>query len=578
MAKILEEKNVTVESWQIKVLPIDKTLDYIMQHGSSVARFGDGEMDIIAGHSIPYQPYHPDLAKELRQIMGLSSSPEFVVCLSDVFERQERYNTFSMDFWRGHLHRYEQLYKEICHADWYGSTFISRPYMDLIDKSVSEGYFAQLKQLWHEQDILIVEGQTSRSGVGNDLFANARSIERIICPAQDAYKDIQWIESAIRQYGTGKLILLMLGPTAKVVSYHLSQEGYHTIDLGHIDSEYEWFQMGATEKVPLKHKHTAEFNYDTQVVLEEDEWYEHQIVCRIDDYKKDLTVTQPLISIIVPVYNVQSYLEECLDSICRQTYQNIEILLINDGSTDCSPTICEEYATRDKRIRVIHQENKGLSAARNKGIAEANGTYVSFVDSDDVVHDYLVSELYHYMRLTNADISMGQYYFYCESDGLFYYYPMDDSVEYEIISFKEAILRQSTWQHYNTTNYIVAVNKLIKKTLFDKVSFPENIHFCDEVIMQRLYLQADVVVQVNQITYLYRKHDENSVFELKKAKELQQIFNQKLADMVLAGIDTTDMRARYFNLLHDYEQKMIHAQLTDTPEYKEVVFKLSFRD
>ncbi|WP_449457179.1 SP_1767 family glycosyltransferase [Streptococcus suis] len=563
-----------------KILPIDQTLTYILNNGSSVARFGDGEIEIIAGNSIPYQPYHPDLAKELRHIMGLSSSPQFIVCLSDVFEGQERYNRFSMDFWRGHLHHYEQLYKDICHADWYGSTFISRPYMDLIDKSVSEGYFAQLKKLWNEKNILIVEGQTSRSGVGNDLFVNARSIERIICPAQDAYKDIQWIESAIRQYGTGKLVLLMLGPTAKVISYHLSQEGYHTIDLGHIDSEYEWFQMGATEKVPLKHKHTAEFNYDTQVVLEEDEWYEHQIVCRIDDYKKDMIATKPLISIIVPVYNVQSYLEECLDSICRQTYQNIEILLINDGSTDRSPAICEEYATRDKRIEIIHQENAGASVARNKGIDQAKGTYILFVDSDDIIHDNLISELYHYVTLTNADISMGQYYLYQESDGMFYYYPMDDKIDFEIVEPSEAIIRQANWGIYNTANYIVVYNKLIRKELFENIRFPEKIRFEDEGILHRLFLRAKTIVQVNQITYLYRiRHNSvmTSAFDLSKVRELLQVFDQKISDLVLAGVDINDMRMRYFNLLHDSEKIMSASNLTDTPEYKEVVFKLSLK-
>ena len=92
-----------------------------------------------------------------------------------------------------------------------------------------------------------------------------------------------------------------------------------------------------------------------------------------------------LISIIVPVYNVEKYLNECIDSIIAQTYSNIEIILVNDGSTDASGKICDEYAEKDGRIKVIHQVNAGLSAARNAGMAVATGEYLYFVDSDDYV-------------------------------------------------------------------------------------------------------------------------------------------------------------------------------------------------
>jgi len=127
---------------------------------------------------------------------------------------------------------------------------------------------------------LIVEGETSRSGVGNDLFDNAHSIKRIICPARDAYSYIEQIQKAIIQHAENRLILLMLGPTAKVLAYNLSELGYRAIDIGHIDSEYEWFKMGATEKVRFTHKHTADFNEDG-IKLEDDAVYEQQIICRI---------------------------------------------------------------------------------------------------------------------------------------------------------------------------------------------------------------------------------------------------------------------------------------------------------
>ncbi|NQG98115.1 SP_1767 family glycosyltransferase [Streptococcus suis] len=262
----------------IRVKPILQSLHYILENSCSVARFGDGEMDIIAGHSIPYQDYDPQLASELSHILGLESNERLMVCLSDVFENRERYTEDCSSFWEGHLQYYQDYYRQICKASWYGSTFISRPYMDLADKSVSANYFRNLKKIWKGRDILIVEGKTSRSGVGNDLFQEAKSIQRIICPSKNAYAQIEDIISAIQTYGQDKLVLLMLGPTAKVIAYRLSTTTMQCVDIGHIDSEYEWFTMQAQSKIKLQHKHTAEHNFDQDIILTADRDYLQQIV------------------------------------------------------------------------------------------------------------------------------------------------------------------------------------------------------------------------------------------------------------------------------------------------------------
>lgn len=265
----------------IKVLGILDTLNYIMAHNSSVARFGDGEMDIITGHSIPYQDYDENLANELKNIISSESNESLVICLSDVFERLDRYNQEAVDFWKQHLNNNYVNYKSLCKAPWYGSTFISRPYMDLVDKSLSNMYFKNIKNLWDKRDILIVEGVNSRSGVGNDLFDNANSVERIICPSKNAYSKIDEIESLIERHAENKLVLLILGPTAKVLAKRLSIKKFQAIDMGHIDSEYEWFKMKATTKVKLDHKHTAEYNFDENITFIEDDTYNSQIVERI---------------------------------------------------------------------------------------------------------------------------------------------------------------------------------------------------------------------------------------------------------------------------------------------------------
>lgn len=268
---------------KIIVKDINQTLDYVQEHQSSVVRYGDGEMDIMAGHGIPYQDYDERLSQALKDILSKQSSPNLVVCLSDVFENLERYNEFAASFWRGHLSHYKDLYQTLCTADWYGSTFISRPYIDLVDKSLSIGYFSKLKNLWQDRDILIVEGLTSRSGVGNDLFDNTSSISRIICPSKNAFSKFDIIKDEIKKYADGKLILLMLGPTAKVLANDLSGDGIQAIDIGHIDSEYEWFKMGATHKVKLNHKHTAEHNFDQDITFIEDEKYNNQILSNLSE-------------------------------------------------------------------------------------------------------------------------------------------------------------------------------------------------------------------------------------------------------------------------------------------------------
>jgi len=270
------------EERQISVLSIDQSLDYLLEKGASVVRFGDGEMDLVAGRSIVYQDFDPELSARLREIMSMESDEHLMICLPDVFTGLERYSIDAQNFWSlNHLPHFLEKYKNICRAPWYGSTFISRPYIDLEDKTPSAGYFAKLKQLWQDKDLLIVEGLTSRSGVGNDLFDGARSIKRIICPSRNAYSKLEAIKQAVREHADNRLILTMLGPTAKVLVYDLVQEGYRALDIGHIDSEYEWFQMGATHKVKLSHKHTAEHNFDQDIEFRDDQAYDSQIVANL---------------------------------------------------------------------------------------------------------------------------------------------------------------------------------------------------------------------------------------------------------------------------------------------------------
>ena len=281
LQKLINKDMLEKQPDTIQVKGIDETLDYIIENKSSLVRFGDGEINMLAGDSIPYQDYDEELVSIMRDIIGQESREELVVCLPDAFTDRFKFTSWAIPFWKDHMDHYMDFYRELCSDSWYGSTFVSRPYIDFEDKSQAKAQFEKLKSIWKNRDLLIVEGATSRSGVGNDLFDEANSIKRIICPSHSAFSRVHEIEQEIEKYATGRLILCMLGPTAKVLAYRLSQKGYQVLDIGHIDSEYEWMKMGVKTKVKLSHKHTAEYNFDQDIEFIEDETYNSQIVARI---------------------------------------------------------------------------------------------------------------------------------------------------------------------------------------------------------------------------------------------------------------------------------------------------------
>ena len=270
------------ELFDISVMSIDETLDELIATDKSLVRFGDGEFSLINGNSIAYQEYSEELAQEMREILiNADKEDNVLVCLPEIFEIFKGnflQNKDSENFWKNELDYHGRFFQDICKAKRYGSAWISRPYINSEDKSKGVTHFEKIKELFVGKDILIVEGATTRAGVGNDLFNNVRSIKRIICPSHHAFSKVDVIQQAILDYAEGRLILLMLGPTAKILAYRLSRLGYRALDLGHIDSEYEWMQMGAETKVQLKHKHTAEFNFDQGIEFIEDENYNNQIV------------------------------------------------------------------------------------------------------------------------------------------------------------------------------------------------------------------------------------------------------------------------------------------------------------
>ena len=208
------------------------------------------------------------------------------------------------------------------------------------------------------------------------------------------------------------------------------------------------------------------------------------------------------ISIIVPVYNVEAYLERCVESILKQTYTNLEILLVNDGSTDKSGELSDKLALRDHRIRVIHKENGGLSDARNRGIDEASSNLIGFIDSDDYIDEDMYETLYRQMVASKADLSM------CGHYDVYHQIPEKQVAEiktWELMP-EEAIKMVMEAKILSVT----AVNKLYKKALFEQLRFRIGKIAEDAFIMVDLIHQCSKIVATNEKKYYY-VHRENSI-------------------------------------------------------------------
>ena len=267
-----------------KIASPDETIDKLINDKCSISRFGDGEFDMICGVGMKYQKYNKELAKRLKQVLD-SNEKGLLIGINNVIdlEYSEKYNDFANNFWKGWLHDNKfKLLKLLSKNKQYYSSNITRFYIDYKDKSWVGDYVKSLKRIWDNQDVVIVEGEYSRLGVGNDLFDNMKSIQRIICPSENAFEIYDKILNEILKIDKNKMIMLALGPTATVLAYDLFKAGYRAIDIGHVDIEYEWFLRKATEKIKIETKYVTEVkNGENDIQDIKDEKYEKEIIARI---------------------------------------------------------------------------------------------------------------------------------------------------------------------------------------------------------------------------------------------------------------------------------------------------------
>lgn len=236
-----------------------------------------------------------------------------------------------------------------------------------------------------------------------------------------------------------------------------------------------------------------------------------------------MNIQEELISIIIPIYNVEKYLSKCIDSIINQTYQKIEIILVDDGSPDSCPNICDAYALKDSRIKVIHKKNGGLSDARNEGIKIASGKYIGFVDSDDFINHNLYEVLYNNLISNDSDISICKFKKVIENEEI-------NNINCDVINQKISVYNnlEAINNLYNNdlnVETVVAWNKLYKKELWNNINYPfGKLHEDEFVIHKLLYFSNKVVYSDMELYYyLQRESGITGTFNIRRLDALEAL-------------------------------------------------------
>lgn len=286
-----------------------------------------------------------------------------------------------------------------------------------------------------------------------------------------------------------------------------------------------------------------------------------------------------LISIVVPIYNVENYLRMCLDSIQNQTYQNFECLLINDGSPDHSSKICEEFVEKDSRFKYFEKANGGLSSARNLGIecSGGGGAYITFVDSDDWLEHDALDRLYGALKKENADISIGRYNSYDETRYVYMTYVTDPDDSLEVIEGK-AIMDREGVEEVRNGNWTVAVLKLFKRELLQDLPFPIGKIAEDTYWTWKVLLRASRIVYLNRCVYWYRVGLSDTLSNTWSEKRMYDEIGareEKIAILASSDYDLTNHILIYKNRLQRVIAKLEEQNMQFTEIYRRMMEKLS---
>lgn len=242
------------------MLSVNETIDRIIEKNLSVIRFGDGEISLIDGVDLGFQKQNHDLAGRLELILK-TDIDGLLITIPDMWGKLNWQEDYAYRFGVHYVYRYGHVWKSLLSfKQIYGETGMTRFYLAPKDKSNCGPTFKKLFSIWEAKDVVLIEGAKSRLGVGNDMFNNVKSLQRILCPPENAFDKYDAIKNEAIKISKDKLVLLSLGPTAKVLAYDLFMLGYRVIDIGHVDMEYEMFLRKETKQVKVKYKYFNEIH------------------------------------------------------------------------------------------------------------------------------------------------------------------------------------------------------------------------------------------------------------------------------------------------------------------------------
>ena len=263
-------------------------------------------------------------------------------------------------------------------------------------------------------------------------------------------------------------------------------------------------------------------------------------------------VVDQLISIVVPVYNAEKYLPECIESIINQTYENIEILLIDDGSKDNSGKICDEYSSKDKRIKVIHKANGGVSSARNTGLDNARGKYVTFVDSDDLIATEYISKLYMNVLGRKSDLAFCRFASYVEGMIL----PVREEIPLTVgVGVRDKQFIDFVSRFFNSKEYISSSSCriLYKASTIKGVRFNPHIRIGEDwIFLLNAIFCSNTVSSINDVLYFYRKNATSATNSYKRNYLQNQLELQKELEKLFSSYDMRYTMKAYNTLLCYY--------------------------
>ncbi len=230
-----------------------------------------------------------------------------------------------------------------------------------------------------------------------------------------------------------------------------------------------------------------------------------------------------MISVVVPVYNVENYIAKCVESIMAQTYRDIEIILVDDGSTDASGKICDKYAQMDERIRVIHKKNGGLSDARNVALDVARGQQITFIDGDDYIHPQMLELLWETLNRQNADIVSCRFRMVSEEEKVSYE-ELPGDIKTQVYNRDEAISNLDEI-------YVIACCKLYRAELFGELRYPRGKYHEDEYMIHKLLYASETIVSVDAQLYYYvqRSGSITSDINWQKLEDAMGAFEERLS-------------------------------------------------